>query len=77
MKEKCVCEWLREQECSVDFEECQGLQFKSVEIVEDNEIIMDIELQPTLKTWRIAAYCKNNVVDFAINYCPFCGMKLN
>ena len=77
MKEKCVCEWLREQELSVNFEECQELEFNNVEIVEDNEIKMEIEYQPSLKTWKIAAYCKDNIVDFAINYCPFCGRKLN
>ena len=81
MKEKCVCEWLREQESSVNFEDCQEFQLRHVEIVFNtigkNELKMDIEYQPSLKTWKIAAYCGGNVVDFAINYCPFCGSKLN
>jgi hypothetical protein len=81
MKEKCVCEWLREQEYSVNFEDCQEFQFKNAEIVfnkkEDSEIRVNIEYQPSLKTWKIAAYGKNDIVDFSINYCPFCGRKLN
>lgn len=77
MEEKCVCEWLKEQELYVDFDDCQDLQLNNVEIVEDNEIRMDIEYHPSLKTWKIASYCKDNIVDFSINYCPFCGRKLN
>lgn len=80
MKEKCVCEWLREQEFSVNFEDCQEYQLKHVDIVlnaiDDNETKISMEYQPSLNTWKISAY-NDNVVDFAINYCPFCGSKLN
>ena len=81
MKEKCVCEWLKEQEFSVNFEDCQEFQLEHVDIVFDTndnkEIKISMEYQSSLKTWKIAAYGDNNFVDFAINYCPFCGSKLN
>jgi hypothetical protein len=77
MKEKCVCEWLKEQEFSANFEDCQEFQFKHVEIVLENKTKINIEYQPSLNTWKMCAYSNGDIVDFTINYCPFCGSKLN
>lgn len=79
-KNKCVCELLKEQSFSANFANCQDDQFNSIALTEDtfkeSTLYIQIEHLPTLNNWRISAI-EHCAADVNINYCPFCGMKLN
>ena len=79
-KNKCVCEWLKEQSLSANFKDIQYDQYKSVSLAEDtfkgSTLVIQIEHLPTLNNWRICAV-EHCAADVYINYCPFCGRKLN
>lgn len=79
-KNKCVCEWLKEQSPSANFEVSQDDQYNSIVLVEDtfkdSTMYIQIEHLPTLNNWRISAI-ESCAADVYINYCPFCGRKLN
>ena len=77
---KCVCEWLKEQSLSANFKDSQDNQFNCVVLAEDtfkaNTLYIQIEHLPTLNNWRTSAF-ESCAADVNINYCPFCGRKLN
>jgi hypothetical protein len=79
-KNKCVCEWLKEQSLSASFKDNQDNQCNRVVLKEDtfreSTLYILIEHLPTLNNWRISAL-EHCAADVYINYCPFCGRKLN
>ena len=78
IKNKCVCELLRNQEPFIRYETHESMQNLEVlcsDKYNNAETSLAMEYYPTMNTWALSAY-ETAYAKVAINYCPFCGRKL-